>query len=288
MTNCLQCGSENPKSKGNKARKYCSKKCSQKFHYNKHYDRKHKDWGTRAEQRIKEREEKRRQFEWHQANMYSAKRIEEEFGMHRNSAHTRSRYLGIEGKVIGGSPNGGSHKFFTYDEVQRILHEEITPEHDNEFTKEYRKRARERSRIRNEDPEYKKKQNEYRKERKAKDPAYKLKLNVSALVYDALVTKQGRTKGGSTFEHLPYTPAELKEHIEKQFDEHMNWNNYGSYWHLDHVIPQAALPYDSLEHPNFKKCWALNNLAPLEAKLNASKGSLHEGKRYSYSEKISE
>tara|TARA_B100001094_G_scaffold117052_1_gene112893 strand:- start:5520 stop:6122 length:603 start_codon:yes stop_codon:yes gene_type:complete len=110
-------------------------------------------------------------------------------------------------------------------------------------------------------------------------PERKIRKSVSVAVY--LVLKKGaKSKGGSTFAHLPYTPAELKEHIEKQFDRHMSWENYGTYWNLDHIIPQAALSYNSLTHPNFEKCWALNNLRPLEAKLNSSKGSLHEGKRH--------
>jgi len=110
-------------------------------------------------------------------------------------------------------------------------------------------------------------------------PERRLRRNVSTAVYSIL--KLGAaSKGGKTFDYLPYTAQELKEHIEKQFDEHMNWENYGTYWHVDHIIPQAALVYDSLEHPNFRKCWALANLRPLEAKLNSSKGSLHEGERH--------
>lgn len=62
----------------------------------------------------------------------------------------------------------------------------------------------------------------------------------------------------------------------------MNWNNHGVYrsstwndqdpstwtWQIDHIIPQSKLPYDSMEHFNFKKCWDLTNLRPLSAKLN--------------------
>ena len=289
MSRCNQCGKQNPESLGTKPRKYCSKKCAQKFYtkqgrYNK-YKKPGSDWGTKTDKRMQEREDRKAQIKRHQTNMYNIKRIEEDFGVLRATAWARAAYLGIEGKVITGGPNGGSHKFFTYDEVQRILHETITPEHNNEYARECRRKAR--LRQRNATPEQKKARNKRdakrRRIRKAQDPAYRLQVNVSALVYDALVTKQGRTKGGSTFAHLPYTPAELKEHIEKQFDEHMNWDNYGTYWNVDHIVPQAALIYDSLTHPNFKKCWALNNLRPLEAKLNSSKGSFYRGKRHNYS-----
>ena len=63
-----------------------------------------------------------------------------------------------------------------------------------------------------------------------------------------------------------------RQHIERQFDDNMNCNNYGIYWHIDHIIPQSCLPYTSMEEDNFKKCWALNNLRPLEAKLNIIDG----------------
>ena len=110
------------------------------------------------------------------------------------------------------------------------------------------------------------------KKRMATDPAFKMKKRVGKSVYQAL-KKQGKTKGGSTFSALPYTPQDLVEHLEKQFDEKMNWDNYGTYWHLDHIYPQSLLPFDNLEHPNFQKCWALDNLQPLEAIENIKKGN---------------
>lgn len=35
-------------------------------------------------------------------------------------------------------------------------------------------------------------------------------------------------------------------------------------WYIGHIIPQSELPYDHLEHPNFGKTWALENLHPIE------------------------
>jgi len=91
------------------------------------------------------------------------------------------------------------------------------------------------------------------------------------------VAKGKKTK--STFDALPYSPQELKEHLESLFQEGMSWDNYGD-WHIDHIIPQSALPYEDLEDENFQKCWALENLQPLWAEENMSKGSLHEGIRH--------
>jgi hypothetical protein len=60
--------------------------------------------------------------------------------------------------------------------------------------------------------------------------------------------------------------------LESKFDDKMSWDNYGSYWHIDHIIPQSKLLYNSMEDENFKKCWDLQNLQPLEATANMKKG----------------
>ena len=113
---------------------------------------------------------------------------------------------------------------------------------------------------------------EYRRNRRQTDIEFRLKCIVSNAVWYA-VTGQRGSKGGKTFDELPYSAEQLKEHLETQFDEQMTWENYGSYWHIDHIYPQSRLPFDSLKHPNFQKCWALSNLRPLEAKENQSKGA---------------
>jgi len=121
----------------------------------------------------------------------------------------------------------------------------------------------------------------YKREYYQNNELARIKNNISLSIRNAL-KKQGAKKDYKTFQMLSYTPQELKGHIENQFDEKMNWDNHGDYWHIDHIIPQAALPYESLEDENFQKCWALENLRPLEATENMSKGSLYEGERHTY------
>ena len=109
-----------------------------------------------------------------------------------------------------------------------------------------------------------------------KNPIYRMRSNTSRAIRAML---NGNIKSSRTFDALPYTPEQLAEHLEKQFDDKMTWDNYGSYWDIDHIYPQSRLPYDSMEHPNFAKCWALENLRPLEHKANIIKGNrvLSEG-----------
>lgn len=72
---------------------------------------------------------------------------------------------------------------------------------------------------------------------------------------------------------IGYTGQELREHIEKQFDDKMKWSNYALYWQIDHFLPLSFFKYESMEDNEFKKCWALSNLRPLEKTKNMLKGS---------------
>lgn len=54
-------------------------------------------------------------------------------------------------------------------------------------------------------------------------------------------------------------------------EENMTLDNYGSYWHIDHVIPCAKWDMNNEEHK--KKCFHWTNLSPLEAEKNTKKGS---------------
>jgi 5-methylcytosine-specific restriction endonuclease McrA len=70
-----------------------------------------------------------------------------------------------------------------------------------------------------------------------------------------------------------YTVNELINHLEKQFDGKMSWDNYGSYWDVDHRKPRSLFHYENAEDPEFKECWSLKNLQPLEHKENLRKGN---------------
>ena len=115
-----------------------------------------------------------------------------------------------------------------------------------------------------------------------KDPKQVLRKNIRNSINKMLKINLGR-KTSSILNYLPYSLDELKYHIEKQFEPWMNWNNYGNFeynrkkWHLDHIKPHSLFNYDSLEHQDFKECWALSNLQPLEVRENMSKGSEYNG-----------
>ena len=119
----------------------------------------------------------------------------------------------------------------------------------------------------------------YRKRKCGKEPSYKLRLTISRSINRYLKLNNSSKNGNPAWLELPYTPQQLKEHLESQFEPWMNWKNHGPVrldhktWQIDHIVPQSALPYSSMDDENFQKCWALENLRPLEALENLRKSN---------------
>ena len=83
-------------------------------------------------------------------------------------------------------------------------------------------------------------------------------------------------KAGRKWEtFVDYSLDELVNHLQSKFDSNMNWENYGLYWHIDHIKPMNL--FDFTQPNSIKECWNLNNLQPLEAREN-----IRKGKKYPY------
>ncbi|MGI0060434.1 MAG: hypothetical protein ACREBJ_11775 [Nitrosotalea sp.] len=125
------------------------------------------------------------------------------------------------------------------------------------------------------------------KRKRELDPTFRISGYVSRLINFMLKSKGSSKVGESFSKYVPWGRAELKTHVEKQFEPWMTWNNHGKYdsitwddtdqttwtWQLDHIIPRSDLPYASMTDDNFKKCWALENLRPYSAKQNIIDGT---------------
>lgn len=134
---------------------------------------------------------------------------------------------------------------------------------------------------------YKPRKRQLQNEARKNNPYKKIHHNVSGLIRITIQRNGSSKNGNSIIDHLGYTIQELKEHLEKQFEPWMSWENWGKYdtsvwddndqttwtWQLDHIIPQSKLPYTNMKDENFKKCWSLDNLRPYSAKLNSIEGS---------------
>lgn len=110
--------------------------------------------------------------------------------------------------------------------------------------------------------------NEYEKRRKTYDKQYHLSVNLRKRLYVAL-KKQYKTT--SAVNDLGCSLNYLKKHLESKFTDKMNWENYGSYWHIDHIKPLSS--FDLTNEIQAKMACHYTNLQPLEARENIIKSN---------------
>lgn len=110
------------------------------------------------------------------------------------------------------------------------------------------------------------KNTEWEKNEMTTNPGYRLQKNLRIRINNAL---RGKVKSGKTFDLLGCNLEEFKKYLEVQFNNKMTWENYGSYWHVDHKIPCAI--FDLSIEEQQKICFHYRNLQPLETIKNMSK-----------------
>ena len=106
----------------------------------------------------------------------------------------------------------------------------------------------------------------YSLRRRKDDPVFKLTMNVRSRIYRALRQK---SKSSYTMRLLGCSQESLVAHLESQFVAPMSWDNYGTIWHVDHIIPLASFDLTKKEHLRAACHWT--NLQPLEASQNIKK-----------------
>ena len=102
-----------------------------------------------------------------------------------------------------------------------------------------------------------------------KDPEFRLRKVIPSIIRKSL---HGNKNNHHWETLVGYSLKELKLHLEKQFVDNMGWGNYGK-WHIDHIKPISSFRITGPWCKEFKQCWALENLRPLWAFDNLSKGS---------------
>jgi len=107
------------------------------------------------------------------------------------------------------------------------------------------------------------------KQKRKKDPYFQLSQNVKGGIWRSL---KGNKNGKKWLTFVDFTLEELILHLENQFDEKTSWDNYGSYWHVDHIKPLAKFNLET----EFKDAWNINNLQPLEKIANIKKNDKYE------------
>ncbi len=112
-------------------------------------------------------------------------------------------------------------------------------------------------------------QRQWKNNKYKNDNSYRLNMNISRAIRLSL---NGKKKGHKWVSLVNFTLDSLIKHLESQFKPGMTWENYGE-WHIDHIIPISYFNITDFNCEDFKKCWSLNNLQPLWAKDNLTKGN---------------
>ena len=107
----------------------------------------------------------------------------------------------------------------------------------------------------------------YMRDRKQTDPSFKLACRLRNRLYCCL---RGSQKVGSAVQDLGCTGQEACDHLASLFDEHMTWNNWGTYWDVDHIYPLAKANLE--DRVEFLAVNNWRNLQPLESGENNRKG----------------
>ncbi|HEC63733.1 hypothetical protein LCGC14_2751260 [marine sediment metagenome] len=107
----------------------------------------------------------------------------------------------------------------------------------------------------------------YERERKKRDPMFKLVRNLRTRLYYAI---KRNYKSGSAVRDLGCSISELKVYLESLFMSGMTWKNYGK-WHIDHIKPLSF--FDLADREQLIEVCHYSNLQPLWAIDNLRKGN---------------
>lgn len=103
----------------------------------------------------------------------------------------------------------------------------------------------------------------YQKNRRKNDPIFKLKFVVSRMIRNSLRRRE-LLKSKKTVEILGCDIAFFKTNLQQKFINDMSWDNYGTHWDIDHIVPlsTAKTEDDVLRLNHF------SNLQPLDSHIN--------------------
>lgn len=101
-------------------------------------------------------------------------------------------------------------------------------------------------------------------------PSFRLRESLSSRL-SGLLKSANKANPKSTMAIVGCSIPDLVEHLESKFKRGMTWDNYGTNWHVDHVLPVSSFDHDVPSQ--VKQCWHWTNLEPLGSFDNMSKGA---------------
>ena len=110
------------------------------------------------------------------------------------------------------------------------------------------------------------------KERYHSDPGFRVKQCLRSRMKKFV---DGRSKSASTAELIGCDHYLLQEWISTQWEDWMTWDNYGSEWHIDHIVPCSWFDHEDPDQQRL--CWNYQNLRPLCGKENKQRSASGRG-----------
>jgi hypothetical protein len=155
-----------------------------------------------------------------------------------------------------------------------------------ENSEKYKSRQRE---LRNSNPEiYNQRVLEYQKLNKDKvnkrhkdweaqqrqtNPQFKIRSSIRGHLNSAI---KRNSKRGVAIEQLGCSIEYYKDYLSKKFKHDMTWDNRGSVWSIDHIIPLSA--FDLTDAEQLKQACHYTNTQPLYITENNRKGGVNRRK----------
>ena len=118
---------------------------------------------------------------------------------------------------------------------------------------------------------YKPTRNERNRQRRKTDAHYKTKELIKNRIYQCL-----KVKGIHKKNKVKYIGIDLPMYlawIVYQFDEHMTWENQGTYWQIDHVRPCDSFEFTNEDDDAIFECFHWSNTRPMETTSNIIKSN---------------
>ena len=108
-----------------------------------------------------------------------------------------------------------------------------------------------------------KQRNDWCKKESSTNMNYRIKKSIAARLRTVLKKTQ------HTMSYIGCNITYLREWFEFNFTSEMNWNNYGTYWSIDHIIPICK--FDLTDEKEKMRCWNWSNMMPVTVNFNSKK-----------------
>ena len=242
--NCLICKHEFETTKQNPYQLYCSKKCNAKAYYYRNIDK--------IKKKNQSSEKKQYKKNWKNENLdkvalYIKKGNQKQKEKYQSDPTFRRELLDKKKNYRNNNPEF-KKKIYLRDNEKKREKYRTNEKFRNETLERTGKRVKERFKS---------------------DLNYRLRMLLRGRIRSVMRTQRAK-KNSQVYSLIGCSLEYLKQHLENQFTEGMNWSNIGK-WHIDHIYPLSKFDLTKLDQQ--KLAFHYSNLQPLWAEENLKKSS---------------